>query len=358
MSRTASCGWTDWEMTGLVGGDRDAAFPLLSHKGTSSASFSWDSRLVSWNIQITCFMTLGEPELDPAEDPAQAPRRQLWLHPGRAGFDVYHPWGQHSPMEQEPDSHPRERHRHLNTEGPGWVKKLFLSLSDCRGRPPSHRCYSQDHQATECTTCWRGWPSSITPMAPVDGSDSTSFFKILQTHPTHPTLPCLSASHCPFSSRVPAAEWRESCGADVPMTPRTGLKGWEQGQLSSAQRTPRKSGFSQGLISWIQVTFLHGHFFYNSNNLLSCPRGKETVSTLLSISLLFSLVLNSVSQIIYFIYLLLYASFLIYFHKSPAQDTFKNSRHSYKAWRTAVPCATPIWNSSLVTLSSELLTSK
>lgn len=42
-------------------------------------------------------------------------------------------------MEQEPDSHPRERHRHSNTEGPGWVKKLFLSLSDCRGRPPSHR---------------------------------------------------------------------------------------------------------------------------------------------------------------------------------------------------------------------------
>ena len=154
-------------------------------------------------------------------------------------------------------------------------------------------------QATECTTCWRGWPSSITPVAPVHGSDSTSFFKILQTHPTHPTLPCLSANHCPFSSRVPATEWKESWGADVPMTPRTGPKGWEQGQLCPLSRgLPGKSGFSQGLISWVQVMFLHGHFFYNSNNLLSCPRGKETVSTLLSISLLFSWVLNSVSQII------------------------------------------------------------
>lgn len=119
-------------------------------------------------------------------------------------------------------------------------KEAFPFFEWLQRQAPFPQIYSQDHQATECTTCWRGWPSSITPLVPVDGSDSTSFFKILQMHPTHPTLPCLSANHCPFSSRVPAAEWRESWGADVPMTPQTGLKGWEQGQLSSVQRTPRE----------------------------------------------------------------------------------------------------------------------
>ena len=333
MSRTAPCGWADWEMIGLMGGEPRCSFSPAFPRGIIFCFILLGFQAGVLKYSDDLFYDLGLTRAWPSWGPGpESSKAALTMFQAGQAL-MYHTYGgstaqrnKSQTLESSLGICPRERHRCSNAKGPGWVKKLFLQVTT-EARPHSHRCCSgpPDNRGSTCTTYWQGWTSSITPMAPMDGNVPTLFFKIPQRHPTHLLCPvwaqtivhlapeCLQQSGGEVSSSDPLDRMEGLRRGAARIT--TTLSSGPAELWSAGCGRLGKSGFSQGLVSWIQVIFLHRHFFLQlSSNIFPAYLIKKPPQLFFSVSLLFSWVLNSCLSD----YLLVC---LFIFHKGPTQGT-------------------------------------